>query len=87
MKSESLYLALGWGVARATDLAFKDAEIMLGERTTLSEVVTDKEGDFATFEVLPVQLLRDQFGRCVELRVLAADGEDELVAYIYARDY
>ncbi|MCH9675686.1 MAG: hypothetical protein K0U93_29890 [Gammaproteobacteria bacterium] len=72
-------------MASAIGVEFEDAQKLLRNRTALPEVVTGWGGDLAMFEVLPVQLFCGKHGDCVEPRVLAADGEDELVACIYAR--
>ena len=57
---------------------------MLRQNETLSEtIVANPPDDFATYEILPVQELEDGNGSCVEFRVLASDGERQLVAYYY----
>ncbi len=85
MNIETLSRALGNGVAKAAEINYDDAVRMLRRQEVLSEtLVVNAENDFATYEVLPVQELENGNGRCVEFRVLASNGEQQLIAYYYA---
>ncbi len=84
MNSMILAKTLGSGVARAAILSYGEALSMLEGNEVLSDTLTGDNEDFATYEILPVQELSDHYGECVELRVLASDGENQLIAYYCA---
>jgi hypothetical protein len=73
---------LACGVEAAALISFEQAEQMLASKESLSDVV-NRDNDFATYEILAIQRLKEPAGPFVELRVLASDGMGQMSAYLY----
>jgi len=86
MTSTILARALGCGVEKAATLSFSELQMMLSSRESISDVLLDdKADDFATYEILAIQLLDNLDSKCIEVRILASDGVQELTAYYYGK--
>lgn len=77
--------ALGRGVEVAAQLSFARCEALLADHCSMTDTITTgTDGEFATYEILAVQLFDESTGRRIELRILASDGKRQLTAYFYA---
>ena len=82
---------LGKGVEIAALTPYAELEKILETRESISETIGTSE-NFATYQILAIQLVEnhvvqgkpDHSGKCIELRISASDGCNELVAYYYS---
>jgi hypothetical protein len=77
--------ALGSGVEAAALTPFEKWCELLVSKETLADSFEDEKGSVAAYELLAVQKLEDLGETVIEVRVLAADGDQQLTAYFYAR--
>ncbi len=88
MNIQLLAKALGRGVEHAALLQFDQWQKLLASHESIRETVVSEQHkeEFAVFEALPIQELVDDEKSLIEVRVVASDGDNELVVYFYSSE-
>lgn len=76
---------LAAGVEAAALTPYAKWRELLTSKTSLADSFEDESGSIAAYELLAIQEL-DELGQpVIEVRVLASDAHQQLIAYFYAR--